>query len=52
MFLDPFYLFVMIVGAILSGGTSIWVKVATSKWQQVPIERGLTGREVAQKFSI
>ena len=51
MFLDPLYLFVMIVGAILSGGASMWVKAATSKWQQVPIGRGLT-REVAQKFSI
>ena len=37
MFLDPLYLFVMIVGAVLSGGASMWVKAATSKWQQVPI---------------
>lgn len=50
MFLDPLYLFVMIVGAVLSGGASMWVKAATSKWQKVPIGRGLTGREVAQKI--
>ncbi len=50
MFFDPLYMFVMIIGAILSGGASMWVKSATSKWQKVPIGRGMTGREVAQKI--
>jgi uncharacterized protein len=50
MFLDPLYILIMIIGGVLSGGASLWVKVCTSKWQKVPIGRGMTGREIAQKI--
>ena len=50
MFLDPLYLFVMILGGILSAGASMWVKSATSKWEKVAISRGMTGREIAQRI--
>ena len=39
---------VMIVGAVLSGGAALWVKSATSKWEKVPIGRGMTGKDVAE----
>ena len=50
MFLDPLYLLVMIVGTFVSGATSLWVKISTSKWQKVAIRRGMTGKEIAQKI--
>ena len=48
MFFDPVYIFIMVVGMLLSGGASLWVKSATSKWDKVAIGRGLTGHDIAQ----
>ncbi|MBM76165.1 MAG: peptidase [Proteobacteria bacterium] len=48
MFFDPLYILVMIVGGVLSGGAALWVKSSTSKWEKVPIGRGMTGKMVAE----
>lgn len=49
-FIDPFYLIIMIAGGLLSGGASLWVRAATSKWEKVNIARGLTGKHIAEKI--
>lgn len=48
MLFDPLYLIVMGVGLVLSLGAQAWVKMATARWDKVPIGRGLTGADVAQ----
>ena len=47
MFLDPFYLIVLGLGAVLSIGAQMWVKRKVSKWSEVATSRGMTGAEVA-----
>lgn len=48
MIFDPLYLVILGIGFVLSMGAQFWVKSAVSKWSQVPIGRGMTGREVAE----
>lgn len=48
MFFDPLYMIIIAIGAVLSFGAQAWVKMAFSKWSQVPTSRGMTGRDVAQ----
>lgn len=48
MFFDPVYLIIMAVTGILSMVTSLRVKSAFAKWQQVPASSGRTGAEVAR----
>ncbi len=45
---DPLYLVIMGVGLVLSLGAQAWVKAAVTRYQQVGLRRGLTGRQVAQ----
>lgn len=47
MLFDPLYLAIMAVGLVLSLGAQAWVKAATSRWDRVPIGRGLTGADIA-----
>ena len=47
MIYDPFYIAIMIIGSVLSFGASAWTKSAFKTWSSVPIQRGLTGAEVA-----
>lgn len=47
MFLDPFYLVILAVGALLSLGAQAWVKSKVNKWSDVGTSRGLSGREIA-----
>lgn len=48
MLFDPIYWVIIGVGFALSLGAKLWVKSAVDKWSQVPISRGLTGRQIAQ----
>lgn len=50
MIFDPLYLAVMGIGMVLSVGAQSWVKSKISKWGEVPIARGLTGRQIAEKI--
>jgi len=47
MFFDPLYILVMLVGLGLSGMAQLWVKSAFARWSQVPLKRGMTGRDIA-----
>jgi len=47
-YFDPLYLVVMGVGLLLSLGAQAWVKASTTKWDRVPLGRGLTGADVAR----
>ena len=47
MFFDPLYLLVMGIGLVLSFGAQAWVKSATSKWDRVPLQGGMTGKDIA-----
>ena len=47
MFFDPLYLFVMAIGLVLSFGAKAWVTAATSRWDKVPLQRGMTGKDIA-----
>jgi len=47
MFFDPLYMLVMLVGLGLSGLAQLWVKSAFTRWSQVPLKRGMTGRDIA-----
>ncbi len=48
MFFDPLYLVIIGVGFVLSLGAQAWVKHRVNKWIDVPVSRGMTGRDVAQ----
>lgn len=48
MYFDPLYMMIMIAGLVLSGGAQLWVKTSTAKWDQVPLQGSMTGRDVAQ----
>lgn len=48
MIFDPLYWVVLGVGFLLSMGAKMWVQSAVSRWRDVPIGRGMTGRQVAQ----
>ncbi len=48
MFFDPLYLIVMGIGLALSVGAQFWVKSKVNEWSEVHIQKGLTGREIAQ----
>ena len=48
MIFDPLYLVILGVGFVLSMGAQFWVKSAVKRWSDVPIGRGMTGREVAE----
>ena len=47
MFFDPLYLLIMSIGLALSFGAKAWVTSATSKWDRVPLQRGMTGKDIA-----
>ena len=44
---DPLYLLVMGIGIVLSFGSQAWVKSAISKWDRVPLQRGITGKDIS-----
>ena len=48
MMFDPLYWIVIGVGMILSMGASGWVKNKVHKWQDVGLDSGMTGRDVAR----
>ncbi len=48
MLFDPIYWVILGVGLVLSLGAQAWVKAAVSKWESVPMSRGMTGRQVAE----
>ena len=45
---DPGYMLIAGIGFLLSFAASSWVKASVKKWSQVPIGRGMTGRDIAQ----
>jgi len=45
---DPGYMLIAGIGFLLSFDASSWVKRSVNKWSQVPIGRGMTGRDLAQ----
>ncbi len=47
-FFDTTYMLIGGLGFLLSLAASGWVKLAVKKWSQVPMNRGMTGRDVAQ----
>mgnify|MGYP001498115499 CR=1 FL=1 len=47
-FFDTTYMLIGGLGFLLSLAASGWVKLEVKKWSQVPMNRGMTGREVAQ----
>ena len=47
MFFDPLYLFIMAIGLALSFGAKAWVTAATSRWDKVPLQGGMTGKDIA-----
>lgn len=50
IFFDPLYMIVIAVGMVLSVAAQGWVKKKIGKWGEVPIARGLTGRQIAEKI--
>ena len=47
MFFDPLYLFIMAIGLALSLGAKAWVTSATSRWDKVQLQGGMTGKDIA-----
>lgn len=47
-FFDATYMLIGGLGFLLSMAASGWVKLSVKKWSQVPIGRGMTGRDIAQ----
>ena len=47
MFFDPLYLLIMAIGLALSFGAKAWVTAATSRWDKVPLQGGMTGKDIA-----
>jgi hypothetical protein len=50
MFIDPVYLIIMVVAALLTFGAQWKVKSAFAKWSKVPNEQGLTGVDTAKRI--
>ena len=48
MIFDPLYMLVMAIGFVLSFGAQMWVKGATRKWDRVPLQGGMRGRDIAE----
>lgn len=47
-YLDPFYILLMIVTLVISGGAQLYVKSAYKKWSNVRNGLGMTGLQVGQ----
>lgn len=50
MFADPLYLFVMIIGLVLSFAPQMILQGIYKRYAEVPTQRGMTGAEVARKI--
>jgi uncharacterized protein len=50
MFIDPFYLIMLIPGFLLAGWASLKVKTTFARYARVPSSRGLTGAETARRI--
>jgi Zn-dependent membrane protease YugP len=48
LMMEPSYMLILIVGAIITMGAQFKVKSAFAKWSKVPNERGLSGVETAR----
>ena len=48
LMMEPSYMLILIVGAIITMGAQFKVKSAFAKWSKVPNERGLSGAETAR----
>jgi uncharacterized protein len=50
MFLDPVYMIILVVGMAISGLAGLYVKLSFNRGARVPLQSGLSGREIAERI--